>query len=227
MRTALAAATLLTVLAVAAPASDDKAGADDNKPPAGFTALFNGKDLSGWQGLIELPKREKMTPEERARAQQEADARVLPHWTVKDGVLHYDGKGNSLQTVKDYADVELFCSWKIGPKGDSGLYLRGHPQVQIWDNPVGSGGLFNNQKHPSKPLKVADRPVGQWNTFHIVMRGDQVTVHLNGELVVDQVPLENYWERGQPLPKSGPIELQHHGDPLWFKNIYVRELPAR
>jgi hypothetical protein len=227
MRTALAA-SLLTALAVALPetAPADKAGPDDNKPPAGFVALFNGKDLSGWQGLIELPKRMKMSAAEREAAQKAANDRVLPHWTVTDGILGYDGKGNSLQTVKDYADFELYCSWKIGPKGDSGLYLRGTPQVQIWDNPVGSGGLFNNQKHPSKPLKVADKPVGQWNTFHIVMKGDQVTIHLNGELVVDQVPLENYWERGKPLPATGPIELQHHGDPLWFKNIYIRERPA-
>jgi hypothetical protein len=114
--------------------------------------------------------------------------------------------------------------WKIGKKGDSGIYLRGNPQVQIWDNKEGSGGLYNNQKNPSKPLKFADRPVGQWNTFHIIMRGDKVTVHLNGVLVVDNTPLENYWQRGQPLPAVGPIELQHHGDPLWFKNIYIKEL---
>jgi hypothetical protein len=96
--------------------------------------------------------------------------------------------------------------------------------VQIWDNPIGSGGLYNNQKHPKDPTKVADKPVGEWNNFHIIMRGDKVTVFLNDEKVVDEVPLENYWERGQPLPATGPIELQHHGDHLWFKNIYVKEL---
>ena len=76
------------------------------------------------------------------------------------------------------------------------------------------------------PVKVTDKPVGQWNSFHIIMKADVVTVYLNGELVVDQVPLENYWERGKPLPRNGPIELQHHGDELWFKNIYIRELPG-
>ena len=71
----------------------------------------------------------------RKEKQKEANDKILPHWTVKDGVLDYDGKGNSLQTVKDYGNFELFVDWKIEPKGDSGIYLRGNPQVQIWDNP--------------------------------------------------------------------------------------------
>ena len=212
------------VLANAGTADSEKAGPKDNQPPEGFEALFNGKDLSGWQGLVELPQCAKLSPEQLAKKQQAANARILPHWTVQDGILNYDGKGNSLQTAKYYGDVELWVDWKIGKKGDSGIYLRGNPQVQIWDNSLGSGGLYNNKKHPSNPLKVADKPIGEWNTFHIIMRGDIVTVYLNGELVVDKVPLENYWERGKPLPARGPIELQHHNDPLWFKNIYIREL---
>jgi hypothetical protein len=205
--------------------ADEKAGPGDNTPPPGFTALFNGKDLTGWQGLVELPQRKKLTPEQLAAKQQEANEKFLPHWTVKDGVIHYDGNGNSLQTARDYGNFELWVDWKIGPKGDSGIYLRGNPQVQIWDNPIGSGGLFNNQDHPKDPLRVADKPVGEWNRFHILMHGDRVTVFLNGERVVDDVPLENYWERGKPLPARGPIELQHHHSPLRFKNIYIKELP--
>src|SRR6516162_1951513 len=157
-----------------------------------------------------------------------SDRKALKHWTVKDGIINYDGKDNNLQTAKDYGNFEMYVDWKIEPSGDSGIYLRGNPQVQIWDvngknNPkkIGSGGLYNNQKNPSNPLVIADNPVGQWNTFHIVMKGDKVKVMLNGKLVVDNTPLENYWERGQPLPARGPIELQHHGDKLWFKNIYV------
>ncbi|HWG41601.1 MAG TPA: DUF1080 domain-containing protein [Gemmataceae bacterium] len=206
-------------------ADEDKAGAKDNTPPEGFIALFNGKNLTNWQGLIELPQRTKMSPQQRAEAQKKANEKFLPHWTVKDGILQYDGKGQSLQTVKDYGNFELYVDWKIGKKGDSGIYLRGTPQVQIWDNPIGSGGLYNNQKNPSKPLKVADKPVGQWNTFHIIMKGDRVTVFLNGEKVVADTPLENYWARDKPLPAKAPIELQHHGDHLWFKNIYLKELP--
>ena len=201
--------------------------AKDNTPPEGFTALFNGKDLTGWQGLVELPKRDK-DPEKYAAQVKAANEKYLPHWTVKDGVINYDGKGQSLQTVKDYGDVELWVDWKIGPKGDSGIYLRGNPQVQIWDPakwPEGSGGLYNNRPpHPSKPLKCADKPIGEWNHFRIIMKGDRVTVWLNEVLVVDDTPLDNYWNKNEPLPAKGPIELQHHGDHLEFKNIYIKEL---
>ncbi|MBY0525945.1 MAG: DUF1080 domain-containing protein [Gemmataceae bacterium] len=220
---AFAATLALAVPTIAA--DEEKAGPKDNMPPDGFKLLFNGKDLEGWQGLIELPQRAKLDKDQLVKKQKEVNDRILPHWVVKNGVIHYDGKANNLQTAKDYGNFEMFCDWKIGKKGDSGIYLRGNPQVQIWDNPVGSGGLFNNQKNPSKPLKVADKPVGEWNTFRIVMKGDKVTIWLNGELVVDNTPLENYWEKGKPLPAKGPIELQHHGDPLWFKNIYIKELP--
>ncbi len=201
----------------------------DVTPPPGFTALFNGKDLTGWQGLVPMNQRAKLKPEELAAKQKEAN-QLLSHWSARDGVLHFDGKGKSLQTAKDYGDFELWVSWKIGPKGDSGIYVRGNPQIQIWDtagaaqNAVGSGGLFNNKTNPSKPLKCADKPVGEWNTFRIIMKGEKCTIWLNGELVVDNVTLENYWEKGQPLPAKGPIELQDHGNPLEFKNIYIKEL---
>src|SRR5262245_42811377 len=78
--------------------------AADNTPPEGFMALFNGKDLTGWKGLVENPpRRAMMTPEELAAAQKAADEKAHAHWSVKDGVLVYDGKGDSLCTVKDYA----------------------------------------------------------------------------------------------------------------------------
>src|SRR5437870_2315101 len=96
--------------------------AADNTPPEGFTALFNGKDLTGWKGLVEMPERFKKTPEQLAAMQKSADEKILPHWTVKDGVLIYDGKANSLQTVKDYKDFELWVDWKITSHGDSGIY---------------------------------------------------------------------------------------------------------
>jgi hypothetical protein len=200
------------------------APAQDNTPPPGFVALFNGKDLSGWQGLVELPQRAKLSPEDLKKAQEEANAKYLPHWSVRDGVLHYDGKGQSLQTARDYTDFELLVDWKIGPKGDTGIYLRGTPQVQIWERAEGSGGLFNNQKNPKDPIKKADKPIGEWNTFRIIMRGDVVSVWLNDELVVDKVTMENFWDRSKPIAPAGPIELQHHGNPIEFKNIYVKEL---
>jgi hypothetical protein len=201
----------------------------DNTPPEGFTALFNGKDLTGWKGLVGDPKsRAKMTPEQLAEAQKKADERMRAHWSVVDGALEFDGRGDSLCTIKDYGDFEMYVDWKIKEKGDSGIYLRGSPQVQIWDPAnfgLGSGGLYNNQKNPSKPLVNADNPIGQWNTFKIKMVGERVTVHLNGKLVVDNVILENYWERDKPIYPTGQIELQNHGNTLYFKNIYIREIP--
>jgi hypothetical protein len=196
----------------------------DNTPPAGFQALFNGRNLDGWQGLVELPERAKLSKDELAAKQRDANDKYLPHWTVADGVLRYDGKGQSLQTSTDYGDFELRVDWKIGPKGDTGIYLRGTPQVQIWDNPEGSGGLYNNKINPRRPLANADKPIGEWNTFRIVMRGEKVSVWLNGTLVVDNVTMENYWQRDQPIAVRGPIELQHHGNPIEFKNIYLKKL---
>jgi len=209
----------------------------DNAPPDGFEALFNGKDLTGWKGLVDNPKlRAKMTPEELAAKQQVADEEMRAHWRVENGVLLYDGKGTgNLCTAKDYGDFELLVDWKIEKDGDSGIYLRGSPQVQIWDpncpacvssNGIGSGGLYNNQEPaPSRPLLKADKPIGEWNTFAIKMVGEKVTVKLNNQLVADAVPLQNYWERDKPIYPTGAIELQNHGNTLYFKNIYVKELP--
>lgn len=198
----------------------------DNVPPPGYVALFNGKDLSGWKGLVlSPPKRAAMTPQELAEAQEAADERMRAHWTVEDGVLLFDGKGDSLCTARDYRDFDMVVDWKIEAGGDSGIYLRGSPQVGIWDNPIGSGGLYNNKVNPSDALKVADSPIGEWNRFRITMIDDKVTVHLNGVLVVDNVTMENFWERDKPIYRTGQIELQDHNNPLWFKNIFIREIP--
>jgi hypothetical protein len=240
---ALAGVALAAVALAVAQGNEDK-GRKDNTPPEGFQLLFNGKDLTGWQGEVQIDKRSKMTPDELAAAQKAANEKTLPHWKVEDGVLVCEGVSfDNLATVKDYEDIELYVDWKIEPKGDSGIYLRGEPQVQIWDSDAldpkrfklelgkGSGALWNNSNPKDKvPLKRADHPPGEWNTFHIVMKGDKVTVHLNGELVVDNVALENIWEKGKPLPEKGPILLQSHvkqdgtHGKIYFKNIYIKEL---
>lgn len=194
----------------------------------GFVPLFNGKDLSGWKGLVaDPPSRSKMNPDELRKEQRAADEDMHRHWRVIEATLVFDGRGNSLCTAEDYGNFELFVDWKIEPQGDSGIYLRGSPQVQIWDPaqwPEGSGGLYNNKNEPSKPLLTADNPVGEWNTFFIRMTGDRVSVHLNGTLVVDDVIMENYWDRDKPIYPEGQIELQSHSTPLYFKNICIRKL---
>jgi hypothetical protein len=236
----------LTALLTPALRADEKHAAD-NTPPEGFTALFNGKDLTGWKGLMASPNdnpynRAKLSDDERAKAQAEADEDMRKHWSAKDGVIVFDGKGRSLATAKDYGDFEMYVDWKIEKTGDSGIYVRGTPQIQIWDTEFkdywklgadkGSGGLWNNAKHPRDPSAKADNPTGEWNTFWIKMVGDKVWVKLNGELVVDGVPLENEYFAGQAkmpgagVPETGQIELQNHTSPLYFKNIYIKELPA-
>ncbi len=201
---------------------------------AGFVPMFNGKDLSGWQGLVENPiARAKMSKDELAQKQKAVDATIGESWSVKDGMIVFNGKGNNLCSTKDYGDFEMWVDWRITKDGDSGIYLRGSPQVQIWDTTrhdvgaqVGSGGLYNNQKNPSKPTQVADNLVNDWNTFYIKMVGEKVTVKLNGITVVDNVTLENYWDRSIPIFPKGAIELQAHGTNLGFRDIYVREIKS-
>ncbi len=200
----------------------------------GFVSMFNGKDLSGWKGLVENPiARGKMTAKQLAEKQVKADEAMRKNWRVENGLLVYEGKGfDNICSEKMYGDFELYVDWRIAPEGDAGIYLRGSPQVQIWDTAltkvgaqVGSGGLYNNQKHPSKPLVVADNPVNEWNSFYIRMIGEKVTVYLNGQLVVDNVTLENYWNRALPIFPKDAIELQAHGNRVEYRDVYVREIP--
>ena len=200
----------------------------------GFENLFNGTDLTGWKGLVANPiARSKMSVQQLVDAQTKADAKIKTDWIVKDGLLVFTGHGDNLCTQKQYGDFELFVDWKITEKGDAGIYLRGSPQVQIWDTSrrevgaqVGSGGLYNNQKNERNPKVVADNKIGSWNNFHIIMRGAVVTVYLNGLLVTDKVVLENYWDKTLPIFVKEQIELQAHGTYVAYRNIYIRELPS-
>jgi hypothetical protein len=255
------------------------ARAEHNVPPAGYTALFNGKDLFGWYGWGTQDPTDlaKMTPEQRADYKRKSvegglvDAKgaarndqINAHWRVEDGELVNDGQGLYLTTDRDYGDFDLWVDYKMLPLGDSGVYLRGIPQVQIWDSteekkfPLGadkgSGGLWNNKSAAGKfPLKRMDRPFGEWNTLHIRMIGERVTVALNGEVVVDHAPLENFFANqkagyvayGKPgaaaggdaakLPNGfmpdpafprGPIQLQTHGSAIRWRNVFIRDIPA-
>jgi hypothetical protein len=232
--------------------------AEDNVPPAGFTALFDGKQISGWFGWGTRDPRDllAMTPEAAADYKKQSveggplvnktnaktgvtgAEHINAHWKVENGELVNDGKGLYLTTGKDYGDVELLVDYKMLPKGDSGIYLRGVPQVQIWDytDPgkfalgadKGSGGLWNNEKgSPGKdPLVLADKPFGEWNHFRILMVGARVSVWLNEKLVVDHAILENFFDKkthAPILPKSF-IQLQTHGSEIRWKNLFVREI---
>ena len=202
----------------------------------GFVSMFNGKDLTGWKGLVENPiARAKMSAQQLAEAQVKADDNMRRDWKVEDGMLVYVGSGfDNLCTVEQYGDFEMYVDWRLDPAGkepDAGVYLRGTPQVQIWDiarvnvgAQVGSGGLYNNKKNVSIPKCVADNKLGEWNSFYIKMVGDKVTVKLNGVLVVDGVTLENYWDRSQPIFPVEQIELQAHGSRVWWRDLYIKRL---
>ncbi len=209
-----------------------------NVPPEGFTALFNGTDLTGWRGRPHLSPKKSAEWDEATRKtkQAEFDKNMAAHWSVTDGVLVNDGGGAYLTTAKDYGDFELLVDYKMPARADSGIYLRGNPQVQIWDITKagrkwgigadrGSGGLWNNRKNSRWPLIPADQPFGQWNRFGIRIVGDKVTIHLNGLKIVDNVVMENFWDRKNPLPPTGPIQLQTHGGKISWRNIFIREIP--
>ena len=253
--------------------------AAENVAPAGFTPLFNGKDLSGWYGWSTQDPTDlwKMTAEELAAYKKKSveggltdkkgaptDEHINAHWKVENGEIVNDGHGLYLTTDKDYGDFELLVEYKALPEGDSGVYLRGVPQVQIWDTTKGdprglgqdkgSGGLWNNRKgSPGKdPSKKMDKPFGEWNSFKITMIGERVTVVFNGETVVDNCVLENYFankkagylawskpgaaptekkeqklENGfmpDPVFPKGPIQLQTHGSEIRWRNVFIREI---
>ncbi|SMO52717.1 3-keto-disaccharide hydrolase [Fodinibius sediminis] len=200
----------------------------------GYTALYSG-NLSQWKGQIsEDPRKiqeqiDGLSEEEQQQLQAKVDSTTFEHWYIQDGMILYDGTegvGN-IETRREYGDFALALEWKIGPKGDSGIYLRNMPQVQIWDphhQGVGSGGLYNNDPRLA-PLTTADKPVGEWNAMHMRMIGDSVWVTLNDQVVVDGEIMDNLWaDYKQPAPGRGPIVLQSHGTPLWFRNVYIKEL---
>lgn len=220
---------LTTLLAVAA------ATLFADSPPAGFTPLFNGKDLAGWHGYNPHSVA-KLTGEKKDAMLAKMREEFPQHWSVKDGELFNPGTGAYATTDKEYGDIELVLEYNMAPLGDSGVYLRACPQVQIWDpaNPkevknnanLGSGALWNNTKgNPGKdPLVLADKAPGEWNTMRILMVGSRVSVWLNGKQTVDHAILENYYDRKAALPAKGPICLQTHGASIRWRNIAVREI---
>lgn len=212
--------------------------AAEPKPPEGYRVLFNGRDLTGWYGLNPhlAAKLSGDKKEENLRSQREQFSK---NWTVENGELVNDGHGPYATTKEEFGDIEFLIEYKTVPRADSGIYLRGTPQVQIWDwnqafDPkrptrkphLGSGGLFNNTPGtPGRdPMVSADKPFGEWNRCRIRQVDDLTWVWLNGQPVVDGAVMENYWDRNQPLPAKGPIMLQTHGGEIRWRNIFVREI---
>ena len=208
--------------------------------PSGFRALFNGQDLAGWYGWNPHDSA-KLEGEKKAANLQKQRAEFAQHWRVENGELVNAGTGPYATTDAEFSDIELLIEYKTVPKADSGIYLRGTPQVQIWDvnqvfnekNPtrrphLGSGGLFNNTAGtPGRdPLVLADKPFGEWNAFRIRQVGARTWAWLNGKVVVDGAAMENFWDKKQPLAAKGPIMLQTHGGEIRWRNIFVRELAA-
>jgi hypothetical protein len=202
--------------------------------------LFTGVDLAGWkddpghQGHWQ-PERGILSYDGKSEAQQKN------LWTEKelgDFVLTIDWRLPAKPVMRkrpvllpsgdtateDGKPKEV----DVADAGDSGIYLRGNSkgQINIWCWPAGSGevwGYRNDKKQPAEvraaatPKLKADRPPGQWNRFIITMKGDRLSVDLNGQRVIDNAQLPG-------IPERGPIALQHHGDPIQFANIYIREL---
>ncbi len=211
--------------------------------PPGFRALFNGKDLQGWWGAETENPREWMalSGDDLARKRAASRLEIAEHWRVEKGELVNPGTGPYLTSEENFGDYELRLEYRTVAGADSGIYLKGCPQVQIWDFTAaggkwdlgadkGSGGLWNNSPgQPGKdPLVFADRPFGEWNQFRILQCGSRTWVWLNAQLVVDGALLENYFDktRSLPIPARGPIQLQTHGGEIRWRNIAVRELGA-
>ncbi len=209
--------------------------------PGAFTALFDGESLDGWFGMSTEDPRAllAMTAEQRAEKIAKSLPDIQAHWSVENGELVNDGHGLFLTTLRNYRDFELRLDYRTVAGADSGIYLRGIPQVQIWDfteaggkwkigADKGSGGLWNNSEGaPGKdPLVLADKPFGEWNHFRVRMIGSYVTVWLNDHLVVKDAVMENYFDRTQPVPVEGPIQLQTHGGEIRWRDVYLREIGA-
>ena len=173
----------------------------DNVPPQGFQALFNGKDLTGWTEGGKTPK----------------------HWSVKNDVLTFDGKGGDLFSIAKFSNYVLLVDWRVEKNGNSGVYLRGgNPQVEIndADSPKGkiwvgtTGGLYPDLP----PTRRAAKATGKWNHFKITVDQGVITVLTNDKKTVDGFKKD--WGK----TSTGSIGFQNHGTRLWFKNVYIREL---
>jgi hypothetical protein len=210
------------------------------EPAQGFKPLYTGLDLAGWkqeeghQGHWQ-PKDWMLSYDGKSEAKDKnlwtekeyGDLMMICDWRWTDKPKKI--KRPVILPNGDYAmedgkpkEVEVLDA------GDSGIYLRGtsKAQVNMWCWPIGSGEVYGYRTDKNQPPEVragvtpkvvADKPIGQWNRFIITIKGDRLTVNLNGKVVIDNAQLPG-------VPKKGRIALQHHGDPIQFANLFIREL---
>lgn len=242
---ALLAGSLLTLSAADRPL---------NQPPKGFRSLFNGKDLEHWvvdpqdgghwkvldgvidyDALSEAPDRNNKNLWSR---EEFGDFELMIDWRIKRTTGLYD-----MPIVLPDGSEKLDENGKMikipTPNADSGIYLRGEgkSQINIWCWPIGSGEVYGYRRDKTMPPEVragvtpklnADRPVGEWNSFRIKMKGDRLTVVLNGKTVIEKAQLPG-------IPEKGRFALQHHGGMkngeysaasslVQFRNVFIREL---
>lgn len=227
--------------------------AADNASPPGFVSLFNGRDLSSWKvpegdnghwkvinSVIDYDAESEATTDKNLWSEREFGDFVLHvDWRIKDTPYSNPNVPYILPDgthAKDIHGQELKFTM---PDSDSGILLRGSGkyQINIFCWPIGSGEMYGVRMDRNMPPEVraaatprtqADKPVGEWNHFEITVRGNTVTVLLNGKTVIAGAQIPN-------LPPRGRIALQHHGgkrDGKWnsppallqFKNVFVREL---
>jgi len=203
----------------------------------GSRPLYNGVDFSGWDFKPEHEGHWTAADWRLAFDGQGAD--LWSKESFKDFVLICDWRWTTPGTPTDRPVILPDGSVKLNPDGsqamqnvtdagDSGIYLRGSSksQVNMWCWPIGSGEVYGYRTDAAMPAQVragvtpravADSPIGQWNRFEITMKGDRLTVVLNGQTVLENAELPG-------VAAEGPIALQMHGNPIEFANIYIRPL---
>jgi hypothetical protein len=222
----------LLVGALLAPTAPATAG--EAQPPQGFTALFNGKDLTGWHGMATMDSSKLAAlSEAELKAQIEIwTAEAVKRWTVDKGELVQDGTGPWLSTDAGLGDIELMVEYQVSANAKGGVAMRGTAGILVGDpakvGDKGSGGMPRNSPGSAgfEPLVFADKAVGEWNSLRIVQVGERTTVHLNGKRVVAHARMEQGWDNTKPLPKVGPILLGAHGGASRWRNLFVRAIPS-
>jgi len=203
----------------------------------GFRSIFNGRDLAGWKNGAAAAEHWQVRDwvlhydgkgEHLWSEQAYGDFELIADWRWAESGSDVERPLILPDGTEARDDEGRVRTEKVRDAGDSGIYLRGSEksQVNIWCWPVGSGEVYGYRtdaamspevRRAVTPSQRADAPIGQWNRFRIRMEGSRLTVTLNGQIVIDRAELPG-------VAASGPIALQHHGNPIEFANIYVREL---